>query len=381
MDSSSIKKLYNQKPPALVQTNVNEYEKLTSNSLKSKLHVNFSKDVEQSLSNEQQIYKGLEVSVKSNYKLSSKDKAWFHPDLVRTRVMFKLNTASKITNKAFSDGISSAASYYKNSVDELGDIKQEHFLIVDTGISDVLKEKYNGFFDSKKSIKEVYDFLNISKLDGKSLQAYSLNKALGYVENAVVLASYHYNMLYKGANEYHFYNHVIKPVQGKALVHVSPLVGFSEIQTSSPLPSDLLSQSEYININALGKPQRERVFNSCNWVGSSAVNTFTMRKPIQPYKKMLKDSVVYRMSKGSFSDTKVADKLPLDVILFLTPEAKNIPESRSAQFHTDVKNNLVRMKITDDSLSKLIPFYKQLFKENFIEGEHFVISRDLAKKL
>lgn len=372
MDTTQLQK-QNKTLPGNTQKHIDD---LQNESLKFKLMPNFSKDIEQSYSKGTNMYKGLTVEIPSNYRLSEKDKKWFHPDLLRSRSIHKITQTNSLTLDDFSSVV---GTYYKSMVDELGDIKQERFIIVDTGIEDIIKPLWNGFFTGK-TIKEVYSEIQFAKSGTDSISIIALKNAKKYAMTEV-LSSYKYNMLFKGNGTYHFFNHVMKPTMGKALVHVSPLIGFYEIQTSAPVASDLLSEQTFIDINNLKKDQIKRVYNSCNWTGENAVNTFTMRKPIKNYKNYLKDSVMYRMEKGQFSATNLSDKLPLNIILFLTPKPENLPLEKANQFHPDVKNNVIRMKATDDSLSKLIPYYKQLFKENLFDGEDLVLSRELAQKL
>lgn len=373
MDTNEVKKLYADKLPSGLQNYINDLKSL---GLKITLQANFSKDVEQSLNHGTNIYKGMQVVIPPNYKLSSKDKKWFHPDLFRSRSLQKIGEQNKLQLENFSSVV---GTYYRNTVSDLGDVQQEKFGIVDIGIQDHVTDLWNSFFEGK-TISEAYTKLMFTKIDGSTLSNLSMEKAKSYI-NSDVLRSYKYNMLYKGNGSYHFYNHVMKPIQGKALVHISPLIGFYEIDTSSPVSSDLLSQQDYININALKKDQRQRVFSACNWEGNNVVNTFTMRKPIEGYRKFIQNNVVYRNLNSNFSATNLSDKLPLDVILFLTPEAHNIPDEKVNQFHSDVKNNLIRMKATKETLEKLIPFYKELLKSNLMDGDDLVLSRDLAKKL
>lgn len=372
MDTTQLQKVYTEKIPDTVQSHINELESL---GLDIKLMPNFSKDIEQSLSHDTNIYKGMQVEIPLNYKLSEKDKMWFHPDLFRSRSLHKASDFNASNLEKFSSVV---GSYYKNVVTDLGDIRQERYVIVDTGIQDIVKPMWNDFFG--KTIKEVYSKLQFAKVENSPLLHLSTQQ-IKKITSSEMLSSYKYNMLYKGNGKYHFFNHVMKPTQGKALVHVSPLIGFFETKTSEAVASDLLSEQDYIDVNQLKKSQVNRVFNACNWTGDNVVNTFTMRKPVPNYKEFMRNSVVYRMEKAHFSASNIVDKLPLNIILFLTPESSKVPENKRDQFHSDVTNNLIRLQATESSLAKLIPYYKELFKSEFMDGKDLVISRELAKKI
>ena len=367
MDTTQLKKVYPSGIPANVQAHIDQ---LRSLNLKMVLMPNFGKDVEQSLKHGIDIFKGMQVVIPSDYTLSSKDKAWFHPDLFRTRAMYKHTTVDQSAD--ISDFGSLVGTYFKHTVDELGSMKKEKIKVVDNGIE--IKD-WTDWFDT--SIKEVYSKMQLTKINNKSFMATTLNTANELAESKPI-RTYNYNMLYKGATGYHFYNHVMKPVDNKALVHVSPLIGFAEVSTSSAIQSDLLSEQDYLDVNHLKEEQRTRAFVDCYWKGSSAVNTFCMRKPIPNYNQFIKNADIYRMEKGVFSPNPIVDKLPVDIILFLTPESQNIPESRKSQFHSDVQNNLIRVKATRETLNKMIHQYKDLFKEHLLDGDHLVLDRQLV---
>ena len=367
MDTSQLKKVYPSGIPANVQAHIDH---LSSLNLKMVLMPNFGKDVEQSLKHGIDIFKGMQVVLPSDYTLSEKDKAWFHPDLFRTRAMYKHTTVDQSAN--ISDFGSLVGTYFRHTVDELGSIKKEKVKVVDNGIE--IKDWANWF---NNSIKEVYSKMQLTKINNKSFIATTLNTA-NSLADATPIQSYNYNMLYKGATGYHFYNHVMKPVNNKALVHVSPLIGFAEVSTTKAIQSDLLSERDYLDVNNLKEDQRTRAFVDCYWKGDSAVNTFCMRKPIPNYNQFIKNADIYRMEKGVFSPNPIVDKLPVDIILFLTPESQNIPDARKSQFHNDVQNNLIRVKATTETLNKMIHQYRDLFKEHLIDGEHLVLDRHLV---
>ena len=68
----------------------------------------------------------------------------------------------------------------------------------------------------------------------------------------------------------------MKPVDGKALIHVSPLIGFVEQSASAEVHSDLLSERDFLDVNKLEEGQRNRAYTDCYWTGSVVVNIINL---------------------------------------------------------------------------------------------------------
>lgn len=353
------------------------FEELKSKGVKFDLKPNFAKDIEQSLRHSVDIYKGVTVTLPTGYVLSKVDKAWLHPDLMKTRSVYSRSALDQSANVG--DFSSLAGSYYTHKVDDIGSIKKEEFTVVDTGIE--LENIWSELFEGM-TVKQAYTKLCLTKLENngvkKTILNTSIDKANFIAKNNKPKSTYHYNMLYKGAGSYLFYNHVMKPVNGKALVHISPLIGFVEQNTTTEIHSDLLSEKDFLDVNKFQAEQRNRAYSDCYWTGGNVINTFTLRKPIANYKNLIKNSVVYRMEKGVFSPNPIVDKLPVDIILFLTPEAKNIPRRK---FDQDLSKNVVKMKASEDTLKKLTKYYKSMFKEHLFDGEHLLLPRDIVQRI
>ena len=88
----------------------------------------------------------------------------------------------------------------------MGSMKKERVKVVDNGIE--IKD-WSNWFDS--NIKEVYSKMQLTKINNKSFMATTLNTA-NELASSKPIQTYNYNMLYKGASEYYFYNHVMKPL-------------------------------------------------------------------------------------------------------------------------------------------------------------------------
>lgn len=352
-------------------------EELKSKGVKFDVKANFAKDIEQSLRHSVDIYRGLTVTLPTGYVLTEADKAWLHPDLIKTRSVYSRSALDQSANVG--DFSSLVGSYYTHKVDDIGSIKKEEFTVVDTGVDveNIWSELFKGM-----SVKQAYTKLALTKLENngktKSILNTSIDKANFLAKNNNPKATYHYNMLYKGSGSYLFYNHVMKPVNGKALIHISPLIGFVEQSTSSEIHSDLLSERDFLDVNKLKAEQRNRAYSDCYWTGGNVVNTFTMRKPVSNYKNLIKNSVVYRMEKGVFSPNPIVDKLPVDIILFLTPEAKNVP---TRKFEQDLSKNIVKMRANEITLQKLTKYYKSMFKDHLIDGDHLLLPRDIVERI
>ena len=185
MDTSQLKKVYPSGIPANVQSHIDH---LSSLKLKMVLMPNFGKDVEQSLKHGVDIFKGMQVVIPQDYTLSAKDKAWFHPDLFRTRAMYKDTTVDQSAN--ISDFGSLVGTYFRHTVDELGSMKKQKVKVVDNGIE---IQDWSNWFDA--SIKNVYSKMQLTKINNQSFIATTLNTANSFADSKPI-QSYNYNMLY-----------------------------------------------------------------------------------------------------------------------------------------------------------------------------------------
>ena len=87
MISDSLRKRFPNGLPDDLKADAQKFEKLSKKSgvVKVTLLSNFGRDVELSLSQGVDIYRGVIVETTGDYVLSEDDKSWFHPQLFKTR--------------------------------------------------------------------------------------------------------------------------------------------------------------------------------------------------------------------------------------------------------------------------------------------------------
>ena len=392
MNTDKLLKRYPNGLPEKIEQDLQPFKDLLKHKsvLSVKCLANFGKDLEQSLSRGYDIFKGVVIELSGDFELDeSRDRFWFHPQLLKTRTLYKTNKAdikSRLKKEfAISDFSSSSGYYTTHYFDEIGGYKEENFAIIDTSNDKVASGSLNHWLTSKLKISDVYNEMNSVKIDGKTMQQHAtaeINKIASNMGNLEKLSSVKYNVLYRSNDSYFFYNHALKPVGKKALVHVSPLMGYNLVDTDEiALASDLMASNEYLDISKFKEEQRRRAYVSCSWKGKNIINTFCLRKPIDNYKEYLgSGSVTYRMESGYFSNSNISDKLDPKIVLFLTPEATMIPEE--VDVHSHVMRNIIKLPATDEILQKIVKsHWRQLFSKKYISGENLALPRDLVKEI
>ena len=90
MNKEELQKRYPNGIPDSLKEGVSYFETLSQKSgIRSvRLMSNFGTDMEQSLLNNTNVYKGLIVQVTTNYELSETDRSWFHPELSKARSLY-----------------------------------------------------------------------------------------------------------------------------------------------------------------------------------------------------------------------------------------------------------------------------------------------------
>jgi len=380
MDKSALLKRYSNKIPEDVAASVAKFEQLLQKPgiLNVKLLANFGKDMELSLEHGTDVFRGLIVQVASEYKVTKSDIMWFHPELCKGRSMYKGgDTVQKVSN--VDDFNSSVATYSTHIIDEIGGLQSSKYTIVDMGAPAESKVLHDSWQLSSAEMRSIYSDIVKQKLNQLSQTkrdeiAQSLNAGERVMNS-------NYNMLYSDGRTYHFFNHAIKPANGKALLNVSPLVGCATITADKYVESDLLTSNDYIDVNTLGDAQRERAYVSCKWNGKNIINTYTMRKPIENYKSILDEghADMYRMEQGFFSANPVHGKLPTDIVLFLTPVPELIPEQAVCRQH--VRDGVINMPATSENISKLMTtHWKTLISKRYVNGNSLILPRSMVEQ-
>lgn len=344
---------------------------------------NFGKDMEMSMKHDTNIYRGMILQLSSNYVFSEYDRLWLHPELCKGRTMYdggNKNMSTEVNEVNIDKFNSSVGVYSTHSIDEIGAYKQETYTIVDSGMEEQSDVLTSNWMLGNMSIRDAYQEVVGAKLV-KQAQVKRDSIAKLYGANDKVQTS-NYNMLYSDGRSYHFYNHAIKPSNGKALLNISPLIGCAMVLSDEKhIESDLLSTNKYIDVNKLSEEQRVRTYESCKWEGKNIVNTFTMRKPLDNYKTLLESHNVtmYRLENGYFSANPVQNKLPADIVLYLTPEKELIPQA--AVCHQHIRDGSLDMPASLENITKLMKsHWRDLISKKYIRGDMLILPRDMVKQ-
>lgn len=367
MNKEALEERYPEGIPKDLEEGVSFFKELsTKRGVKSvRLMSNFGKDLEQSLRLKTNVYKGVIVQVSSSYNLSEYDRAWFHPELTKARSLYKGAYEGGLTDK-IGEINSNIGSYSTYKVDELGGQKMSHFTIVDTA-SKLSSPTVDHWIASGSNLKSVYSDYKINKTDGKTLQKHSqsLRDELGGSKS---ILDTEYVSLYKGANSYHFYNHVIK-CSGDALVLQSSLMGYSKVSRKGDIAAD--SMLGFMDINKLTPEHRNRVYNDCKWDSDSLVNTRVMR--LGEFVK----GEAFRMVKGFFSPNAV--HLDAQTTLKLTPTKNNIPEGVSCDEYA--KQDIIPLSLGEEEIETLFKHHwKDLISDKYMASGKFLLPRDIVQK-
>lgn len=395
MDATQLKLQFPEGIPAKLQAHVDKFQNLVDNrgAIRVKLLSNFGLCIEESYTKGYDVFKGFVIELKSDYKLSASDKFWLHPELLKTRNLYKSSSKDvkeKVAKQKFdiSSCGSSVALYTTHSFDEIGGYKEEDYVIIDTAKEDIAMSALDHWINSSATMRQVYSDLHTLKFDGKTLKEHTTDHIKSMATNIgdlELVSSSNYNTFLRSENSFLFYNHAFNcSAQKKALVHISPLMGYCMIKgRGKEFESDLLSCSEYLDISKFNDEQRRRAYINCRWEGKGIVNTYTLRKPISNYKSWLGEEKVtsFRMETGYFSNTPIVDKLDPAIVLFLTPEATQIPEEKEVYSH--IKKNIVKLPATEELLVKLVKnHWKDVFSKKFVaSGDNLALPRHLLKEL
>jgi len=390
MMSASLSKRYPQGLPDNLKAYAEKFEQLSKhpNIVQITLLSNFGKDVELSLFHGTDIFRGVVVETNAEYVIEERDRSWFHPQLFKTRTLYS-NT--EFNNVKEGDGLSriskfnsSAGQYTTQAFDEIGGLKNTEYVIVDTAVDSLASTQLNHWLGSGMKMREIYTEMAIQKIDGKTLENHT-KELVNSIGGSNVVASYTYNRLYKASGSYLFYNHAIKPVDNKALVQISPLLGYAMVSTDgNQVESDVMSASEYLDVSSFTEQQRERAYVMASWGGKNIVNSFALRKPVSNYRTILNmdSATTYRMEKASFSSCPVVDKLSPKTVLALTPEATNIPQVKALKLHKHILNNVVKMPATPETLNAVLKDnWKSLLSSKYTDGESLFLPRSIVESL
>lgn len=396
MDTTQLRIRYPEGIPQKLEEELHQFQQLidSKGAVRCRILANFGKDIELSYSKGYDIFKGFVLELSKDYTLSEHDKFWLHPQLLKTRNLYESpsrEVKDTIANNKFNIAPcgSSVAFYTTHSFDEIGGYKEQDFVIIDSSKDDIAETAVDHWINGAADMRKVYSDLHTLKFDGKTLKDHTdeyLDEIKESVGDLQLVSTSSYNTFLRSKDTYLFYNHALKANSNeKALIHISPLMGYAMVKgRGQEFEADLLSSSDYLDVSKFTEEQRKRAYVSCRWDGRNIVNTFTLRKPIENYKKWFDEEKItsYRMETGYFSNTpNVIDKLDPEIILFLSPEATMIPQEKDV--HSHIKKNIIKLPATKQLLHRLVDkHWKTVFSKKFIStGDNLALPRDLLKEL
>lgn len=362
MDLTQLDERYPDGIPKELQPGVDKFKELCKKKeIKSvKLMGNFSLDLENTLKYGTEVYKGLIVQAVPGYKVTEADKLWFHPQLTKTRSVYtgEVNL-SEITIPEINSSVGTYSTY---TVDELGGQSMKNYTIVDTAYSNI-DTVTKLWFLGGAAMRDVYSDFKEMELQEKTYQEQDELSSNNQ-------GRYEYVSLYKGANVYHYYNHVLRS-EGETMVLQSPLMGYSKVHSKGDIASD--QYTDIMDVNKLTQSHRDRIYGDCSWEGDNIANTYIMRRG---------DTVkgeAYRMLKCRVSSNNIVDKLDAETILKLTPKSKLIPTSFLAtELH---KNDVLSFAASDELVMKLLKDnWKSMLSKRFFDNGTLNVPRGMVEK-
>jgi len=364
MDITQLNERYPDGIPDALQVGISKFTELSKKKgIKCMvLMSNFSLDLEQSLLYGTDVYKGLIVQALPGYKLTDADRLWLHPQLSKTRSLYR-GTVS-LQDVSVPELNSSVGQYNTFEVDDLGAQHMEKYTIVDTAFSKS-KSFVNHWITCQNAMRDICN-------DYKEIELVKeTEKEHDKIASGLELKSRHtYVALYKGANVYHFYNHVIKS-KGEAMVLQSPLMGYSLVSKTGDVASDAFT--DLMDVNQLTQANRDRIYSDCSWSGKNLANTYVMRKG-----ELVKGEA-FRMVNCRISSNNIVDKLDTPTVLKLTPTSKNIPSNISCDRLqlTDV----LRFGDSDEIAMKLLKAnWRTMVSSKFFNDGSLLVPRKMVEK-
>ena len=290
---------------------------------------NFGVDNENSKIFGSKVHKGLIVSLKPGYRISSED-SWLHPNLNQCRALYDGGLYTEISDLAPTN--CSAGVYSVEKINSIGDLVATPHTVVDVHLKDAaaVRKNWNG-----ETAESVYT-TTLRDRTLEEVQDYATK--LG-AQNKI--RADFTNILYRGRGEFHFYNNAYKEA---GLVLVSPLIGYKLIQGKDHA-ADFLS-TEVIDVKKLHPNQQKSLYSKAYWESCELINTFVTRKS---FANIHAD---YRMQKGNFSATNITHHLTPTQILDLTPSAEHVPMERGIWEH--YRTNELEIPLTKLTMQTLL---------------------------
>ena len=363
---------------------------------------NFSIDKIASLEHGQQIVQGLVVQVSKDYKMSSADMAWFHPEIGSGRSVFEVDQyvqQSKLTAMNL-DGLQSSVGEYSIShPDEFGCEEVQHHIVVDTSCTSTLQSLYKKWLTTGMSAGEIDKQWKRMKFDNvhgipQATQEMRQQIAREISPTAKLVYSDTIRSVLSDTSSVYFTNNVVKEENNGILVKSSALGGYRMYSSNNEsirfYPATLGTAANYYSWSAMAPKNCERIEKSCSWGGELTFNVAVMmppaitgkdiRKMEDNYEMSFRDTLTMNNARFSPSD-KIRDSMPPSDMVSLHPGPEHSSSSQSfisapvSVEHPVLKNLLNNLH----SIGQQFPNF-QLLNPAIIQGGRLHIPQEIYKQ-
>ena len=358
MDLSALVQRYGSVPETLQKEADEIWDHLQQQSdhvISAKVTSNFGVDVENTALRGEKVHKGLIVTMKPQYVISAND-TWLHPNLNQCRALFEGGMVDrKIDLSATNDVVGLCAVH---SINEIGEMTPEKYLIIDTHLSDhanSVRDSWNG-----KTVQAAYS----TELRDKTLaKVRELGEQCG--AERLVKKSFT-NVLFRGVNTFHFYNSAYKD---SGLVLNSPLTGYTMVE-SKDHAADYLDVDTLV-VNKLKPEQQQKLFRKVSWNCSNHINTFAMRKTF------MQQPATYRMQEAIVSTTPILSSLTPGEILRLTPTTEHLSREEIG-YHEYYDADRLEVPVTSNVMGRLMELRDE---HEILNKDYYIVGSDGKGKL
>lgn len=293
---------------------------------------NVSVDMDRTLQYRQQceafadkhILRGIVVTVKSSYKLSPLDAMWMPKELGRGRSIFDAEGVDRsaledIKLGDFNDSITVNKTL---DIDEMGNVKENSMLIVDTGIDSMDSWEYLTSKNTLASMMESWQQNEgIMNMDRRVQIAKEVGTEKLIYEDTTCA-------LYHDGTYIYVANHGVKNDEDmeKALYRHSSLGGYrfkdSTDKSVAFIQSDYGLGEKTYGYADLDDRTKKRLEQNYHWNGKSQFNTYVLRPP--SIKSSDKPGEILRTEYGYFSPNDVSHMMDSEDILHIAPPNSSI---------------------------------------------------------
>jgi hypothetical protein len=341
---------FDSKTSDALQTVIDTLELQSENVKSVSVLANFSIDKLASLQHNCTVVSGIVVHVSKDYKLSPKDKSWFHPDIATGRSVFQVNQVvvpSKFKSIEL-DGIQSSIGEYSISrPDEFGCETVQRNIVVDTSASALLNALYNKWINTGVTAGEVdkqwkrmkfqdkYGIVAaVEDIRTKMVQKIDSKARLVYSDTVCAVLS--------DSTSIYFTNNAVKRTSENVLIKSSALGGYRMYNSTNDTvifyPASLGSANDYYSWDKMTPKNCQRIENSCAWDGELAFNAVVMRPPSisgqnirkmeDAYELSFRDTLTMNTARFSPTDD-VRDNISPEELLKLHPDSQHISNARN----------------------------------------------------